>query len=63
MLDLPKIYQKLHATFHVSLFKPYMARESEKLPPPVSLKNEDVWEMERIKNERVAQKKRMFLVK
>jgi transposase InsO family protein len=63
VLDLPKVYQKLHATFHVSLLEPYVAREGEEPPPPVSPEDEDVWEVERIEDERVAQEKRMFLIK
>jgi hypothetical protein len=63
VLDLSKVYQKLHATFHVSLLKPYVVREGEEPPLPVSLKDEDVWEAERIKDERGAQGKRIFLIK
>jgi hypothetical protein len=40
-----------------------MVRKNKELPLPVSLKNENVWEMERIKDERVAQGKRIFLIK
>jgi hypothetical protein len=63
VLNLPKVYQKFHATFHVSFFEPYVARENKKSPSPVFFENENVWEVERIKDERVTQGKRMFLIK
>jgi hypothetical protein len=62
-LELPKQYDRLHQTFHVSLLEPYRRREGEELPGPTMLDGEEGWEVERILDERKSKGKRMFLVK
>ncbi len=56
-LELPKQYERLHKTFHVSLLKLYMRRAGEKPPGPVSLNKDNKYQMESIRKERVLKSK------
>ncbi len=62
-LKLPEQYGRLHKTFHISLLKPYIRRAGEKPPRLVSLNENNRYQVESIRKERVLKDKIQFLIK
>ncbi len=52
-LELLEQYGRFHKTFYVSLLESYMRRAGEKPPGPVSLDEDDRYQVESIRKERV----------
>ncbi len=55
-MELLEQYKRLYKTFHVSLLELYMRRAGEELPGPVSLDEDDRYQVESIRKERVLKK-------
>ena len=62
-LKLPKMYGRIHPTFHVSLLEPYRRREGCEPPAPIEIDNEEEWEVDCVLDVKGLQPKRRFLVR
>jgi hypothetical protein len=65
-LRLPKLYGRIHPTFHVSLLKkwnPQGDSETPLEPQPLNIDREEEWEVEDILAERTQQGETQYLVK
>ena len=62
-LELPKKYNRLHHTFHVSLLENYHVRDGCEPPEPQDIDGVEEWEIERILDERIHHKKTQFYVR
>ena len=62
---MPKLYDQLHLTFHVSLLKKFRQWPGKELeaPPPIEVDGDDEWEVETILDTRKRYGKQEFLVK
>ncbi len=56
-LKLLEQYKRFYKTFHVSLFKPYMRRAGEEPPELIFLDEDDRYQVESIRKERVLKDK------
>jgi Chromo (CHRromatin Organisation MOdifier) domain len=62
-LSLPKMYGRIHPTFHVSLLEPYRLRKGCEPPTPIEIDNEEEWEVDRVLDAEGSQPRRRFLVR
>ena len=62
-LELPKKYQRLHHTFHVSLLEAYHVRDGCEAPEPEDIDGEEEWEVEQVLGERKRQGRPQFYIR
>jgi RNase H-like domain found in reverse transcriptase/Reverse transcriptase (RNA-dependent DNA polymerase)/Integrase zinc binding domain/Integrase core domain/Chromo (CHRromatin Organisation MOdifier) domain len=62
-LRLPKMYGRIHPTFHVSLLEPYRMRDGCDPPEPIEIDNDEEWEVDRVLDVKGAWPNRKFLVR